>query len=775
MAVTTPPLPERKTRKQRSAPKAIPAGVSLADIFNSLPKDVFAQDKFKAYSSIFASVFWICLSAAITSRLPWFIKPIGWLLSGISITGLFAIAHDCMHGSFAKSKLVNDIVGTLVLLPLGYSFLSAKTHHKYQAAAAAPRTPALKATAPLLASSKGYTFWLRSVANWMTQTFDVNMYRTEDQTRVRIGLVLVAAFAALFVPSMWSSFGLLGLFNYWLLPLVAYHVVLATVNLLPSVLFEGAANLWVHCEYPQLFEFVTHDIGIMLPRQISSSIPHYNLRKAYIALKQNWGDYIHECTFDSVLLHELIAKSQNIPPHVFSPFTHVPCVTPFRAAFNAEGLINPVKLASEGFAKFVANTREFMAGINWLHAAILIPTPVIALYGLVYVTPSSYTIAWALFYYWCTGMGITAGYHRLWSHKAYTASFPLKMFLLAFGSGAVQGSVRWWCRDHRAHHRYTDTDADPYSAHKGFFYSHIGWMLMKQNPDTIGRASIEDLNQDPWIRWQHRHYVPISVVMGVLLPSLVCGLWGDLYAGYFYAGVLRLVLVHHATFFVNSLAHYWGEISYADHHTPRDSILTALLTFGEGYHNFHHEFPHDYRNAIFFWQYDPTKWFIKAMEMCGLASNLKVFSQNEVMKGRVQMSQKMLDKKAQDVDWGFTPAELPLYTKQTLADAVAQGRKLLVCEGIVHDVATFVEEHPGGRAFIDTAIGKDITNNFNGGVYEHSNGARNLLAQMRVGRVDPEEFPFKRSHLSWEGYVEASKHTAHHRVPPSSLPDNKEN
>lgn len=194
---------------------------------------------------------------------------------------------------------------------------------------------------------------------------------------------------------------------------------------------------------------------------------------------------------------------------------------------------------------------------------------------------------------------LSAGYHRLFAHRSYKATPSLAVGLMLAGTAAVEGSVRWWARDHRAHHKYVDTERDPYSAVKGFWYAHVGWMLVKQDADKIGRVSIKDLNEDPIIRFQHRYYLPLAAVMGVLVPTVVCGLlWGDWKGGYLIAGIARLVFVHHSTFFVNSLAHFAGAADYSDAHTARNSWITALLTLGEGNHNFHHERPDDYRNGI---------------------------------------------------------------------------------------------------------------------------------------------------------------------------------
>merc|ERR1711871_1919131 len=178
------------------------------------------------------------------------------------------------------------------------------------------------------------------------------------------------------------------------------------------------------------------------------------------------------------------------------------------------------------------------------------------------------------------GLGITCGYHRLWSHRAFQAHPIVKYLLLVAGTGAFEGSIRWWCRDHRAHHRYTDND--PYNAKRGFFYSHIGWMLVKQDPKRIGKANIADLNADWAIRWQHRNYLWLAPLISFVLPSIICGFgWGDFRGGFYLAGIARLVFVHHATFCVNSLAHTLGEQTFDDDHTPRDHFLTALVTLGE--------------------------------------------------------------------------------------------------------------------------------------------------------------------------------------------------
>ena len=374
--------------------------------------------------------------------------------------------------------------------------------------------------------------------------------------------------------------------------------------------------------------------------------------------------------------------------------------------------------------------------VNWLNVTFIGFLPLSGCIAA-YWTPLQWkTAVWAVTYYFWTGLGITAGYHRLWAHKSYSATLPLQIWLAAVGGASVQGSIRWWSRGHRAHHRYTDTVKDPYSVRKGLLYSHLGWMVMKQNPKRIGRSDITDLNEDPVVIWQHRHYLEVVLFMGLFFPSMVAGLlWNDWLGGFIYAGILRIFFIQQATFCVNSLAHWLGDQPFDDRNSPRDHVITAFVTLGEGYHNFHHEFPSDYRNAIQWHQYDPTKWSIWIWSKLGLAYNLKQFRSNEIEKGRVQQLQKKLDQKRAKLDWGIPLDQLPVIEWDDYVEQAKNGRGLIAVAGVVHDVTDFINEHPGGKSLIRSGLGKDATAMFNGGVYMHSNAAHNLLSTMRVGVI----------------------------------------
>ena len=218
--------------------------------------------------------------------------------------------------------------------------------------------------------------------------------------------------------------------------------------------------------------------------------------------------------------------------------------------------------------------------LNYLSLAILTITPSIAIWGALNVPLRWQTAVFSVFYYFVTGLGkfhlhdacmfsislpagITAGYHRLWAHRAYNASKPLQYFLAIAGAGAVEGSIKWWSRGHRAHHRYTDTALDPYNAHLGFWWSHVGWMLVKPRRRP-GVADVSDLSKNEVVRWQHRWYRTLILTCGFILPTLVCGFgWGDFMGGYVFAGAARLCFVHHVRIPVDICAWLVTEQAYS--------------------------------------------------------------------------------------------------------------------------------------------------------------------------------------------------------------------
>ena len=292
--------------------------------------------------------------------------------------------------------------------------------------------------------------------------------------------------------------------------------------------------------------------------------------------------------------------------------------------------------------------------VNWVTAILFATTFAVAVtvvpwYGIVHGYSAT---AWVFFFVFlaANGFSITAGYHRLWAHRTYDAHWSVRLVFMIFGAMALQNSILIWATDHRRHHRFVDdNDADPYSAKRGFWFSHIGWMLRFYESGKQDFSNGKDLQADPLVRFQHRFYVPIVLVTNVGFPLAIGWMAGDLWGVFLLAGVLRLVLNHHFTFFINSLAHIWGTQPYNDNNTARDNPVLAFLTYGEGYHNFHHIFDRDYRNAVRWWQWDPTKWLICSLSWVGLTRKLQKVPDVTIERARLAMqfkrAQAALDRK----------------------------------------------------------------------------------------------------------------------------------
>lgn len=285
----------------------------------------------------------------------------------------------------------------------------------------------------------------------------------------------------------------------------------------------------------------------------------------------------------------------------------------------------------------------YIRGYHWPHLVFFSLTPIVAIVGGFWILhqggPHWATWVLTIIMLFTASMSITGGYHRLFSHKSYQATWPVRLFFLLFGAAGFEGSARWWSCEHRYHHRYVDTELDPYGINKGFWYAHIGWLL-KDGHTPPSFKNVSDLDQDPLIRFQDRFFMPIAVIVGFLLPTAIASLWGDPWGGFIFAGVARMVFNHHATFCINSFCHYIGKQTYSDKHTARDSWVAALITYGEGYHNFHHEFQYDYRNGIRVYHWDPTKWLIQLFAATGLASHLKTARQERILLAKLEMDQK---------------------------------------------------------------------------------------------------------------------------------------
>jgi stearoyl-CoA desaturase (delta-9 desaturase) len=261
---------------------------------------------------------------------------------------------------------------------------------------------------------------------------------------------------------------------------------------------------------------------------------------------------------------------------------------------------------------------------DWINISFLMLTPLIGVGGTAYYTWRVGLEPWMplllVGMYLAVGLSICAGYHRLFSHRSYSCSRPVQAVLAFFGAMAAQNSILAWCSGHRAHHRYVDRDWDPYNIRRGFWWAHILWVFYKA-PEDAACPDVRDLENNPIVRWQDRWYRPILLLGGFGIPLAIGAAFGHPLGGLLWGGFLRIAVIHHTTFFVNSLAHSLGTPRFDADVSARDNGMVALLTLGEGYHSFHHRFPSDFRNGVRWYHWDPAKWFIRGLAAVGLASN----------------------------------------------------------------------------------------------------------------------------------------------------------
>ena len=305
--------------------------------------------------------------------------------------------------------------------------------------------------------------------------------------------------------------------------------------------------------------------------------------------------------------------------------------------------------------------------INWTNSSFLIGTFVVTctavpLY-LWHFGADAFQISMFFAFVIATGLSITLGYHRLFAHMSFQALWPVRLMALIFGAAAFENTALAWVSDHRRHHKHVDHDDDPYDISKGFWHAHIGWILFKLDPEPP-LDNVADLRKDSLVMWQSRFYLPLAILFGFLVPA---GLgywhagWIGALGGFLLGGVARITAVQHMTFFINSLCHTIGRQPYSDRCSARDSWLMAIFTFGEGYHNYHHEFQHDYRNGVKWWQWDPTKWTIWTLEKLRLVRGLRRVPEEKILLSQLADARRRLN-----VQLSSRPAQLNARVRELL-------------------------------------------------------------------------------------------------------------
>uniref|UniRef100_A0A0W0FWH7 Cytochrome b5 heme-binding domain-containing protein n=1 Tax=Moniliophthora roreri TaxID=221103 RepID=A0A0W0FWH7_MONRR len=306
------------------------------------------------------------------------------------------------------------------------------------------------------------------------------------------------------------------------------------------------------------------------------------------------------------------------------------------------------------------------------------------------------------------------------------------------------------CLRHRLHHRFTDDPVhDPYAATRGLLHSHVGWIFFKPTYEKMELVDRQDLDNDPVVRFQHKNYIPLALFFGLVLPSLVGILWGDPVGACVWGGLVARVAVWHCTFLVNSLAHWDGLQPYSDENTSRGNLLLAILTSGEGSHNFHvhrsHAFPHDYRSGPSLTSWDPSKWIILLLHRLGLITGLRRAREADMKEALVYMSHKAAH--------GVPPKEDEdqALSEWTIDDAIDHlqsnpSRCLVSISGYVVDITGYLGEHPGGsmllrRYSLQLEVGAerykwpDATWAFEGGLNNHSRAATRRMKEFRLARL----------------------------------------
>jgi stearoyl-CoA desaturase (delta-9 desaturase) len=274
-----------------------------------------------------------------------------------------------------------------------------------------------------------------------------------------------------------------------------------------------------------------------------------------------------------------------------------------------------------------------------LATLIAVIVPFLALVGAVFLL-WGWGITWVdlgllLGFYLLTAVGITVGFHRLFVHRSFETILPVKIVLAALGSMAVQGPLFNWVGQHRRHHQHSDEEGDPHSPYRygrgiwrrirGLWHAHIWWAFQ---PDAPGiKKYVADLRQS-WALRVTDHMFLFWVAMGLILPAVVGGIltgsWVGVWTGLLWGGLVRLFLVHHVTWSVNSLGHVWGTRPYKSDDHSRNNFLIGILALGEGWHNTHHAFPTSARHGLRWWQPDVSYYLIRLMSWLGLAWNIKL-------------------------------------------------------------------------------------------------------------------------------------------------------
>lgn len=251
------------------------------------------------------------------------------------------------------------------------------------------------------------------------------------------------------------------------------------------------------------------------------------------------------------------------------------------------------------------------------------------------------TLLFSILGMYASGLGVTGGSHRLWSHRAYKAKWPVQVILVILQTMAGQNSIYTWSRDHRVHHKFSETNADPHNIKRGFFFAHMGWLCCKKHPDVKEKGKLidmSDLEANPYVMFQHRHFWWMSALFTVLVPTMIpVLLWQErFWTSFVFSFMVRYLITLHGTWLVNSAAHYYGERPYDKRIEARESPYVIFNGLGEGFHNYHHTFPYDYATSEFGRYMNITTSFIDICAALGLVEDRRKVDPESILRRRAR-------------------------------------------------------------------------------------------------------------------------------------------
>lgn len=314
-------------------------------------------------------------------------------------------------------------------------------------------------------------------------------------------------------------------------------------------------------------------------------------------------------------------------------------------AHESESLVQPESTSAVGHTHEPSTVYTRLVNLTGVTTPLIgLTVAMVLLWGIAFHW--QYLLIMAVMYL-VTGFGITIGYHRLFTHRSFRTPRPIAAMLAVMGSMAVEGSLMQWVAVHRSHHQHSDNDGDPHSPHtsgagligalKGMWHAHVGWTLGKRRPGNLARY-VPDLKKDAVLRWIS-HLFPLWVVLGLIIPAILGGLmtmsWMGVLLGFLWGGLVRIFLVHHVTWSINSVCHIWGSRPYDSKDESRNNVIFGVLALGEGWHNNHHAFPSSPRHGLRWWQFDASYVVIRIMKFFRLASDLRVPTREKQMQRAV--------------------------------------------------------------------------------------------------------------------------------------------